>query len=508
VWRNLVRLGLDLVAVSVGALVARSAAGSTFPVAVPEPWWIVAAVGLFIGARFLTGAYQRVWTESPRELVAIWKACAVALAGALAVAFILDAEMPDRWASAVAFTTGTITMALTVLERLTVRSLRRRGRMRCRLLLVAAGDDAASMIEMLAEHRECGIDLAGVAGPGPFDRAEMMIPSFSPSALMGTGSLTGAGRTSEPTDLDVDGILLLPASIGAATANACARAVRGSGGAVLVAGPVGGATASRLRPSTVAREPLWDYRDVRLGSVQRAVKRTIDLGLGMVLCLVALPIMGIVSVAILVRDGRPIFFRQVRVGRDGATFTMLKFRTMVPDAEHRVIDLRGANERSGPLFKLTDDPRVTRTGQFLRTTSLDELPQLINVVGGSMSLVGPRPALPSEVATFDDELLDRHRVKPGITGLWQVESRDSPSFGAYRRLDLHYVENWSIALDLELIVRTIGNVALRGARLLRRSNEVGAPIPIRAVAEPSGGSGGLGGHVPFHVEREESPCAS
>ncbi len=508
VGRNLTRLALDIVGASVGALVARDAVGSAVSVAEPEPWWIAAAVVLFVGARFATGAYHRVWTESPGELIAVWKACAAGLAAALALAFVADSDMPDRWASAAAFTTGTFVMALTLLERRTVRWLRLRGRMRCRLLLVGAGGDVEPMIEMLAEHPECGIDVVGIAGPGVSDRADLLVPWFSPRAGAGTRPTNSgaADALSDVPELDVDGILLLPASVGAPTANACARAVRRVGGAVLVAGPVRGATASCLRPSTVAREPLWDYRDARLGPAQRFVKRTLDLGLGLVLSLVALPVMGIVSVAIMVRDGRPIFFRQVRVGRDGEPFTMFKFRTMVPDAEHRVIDLRCANERTGPLFKLTDDPRVTRVGRFLRTTSLDELPQLINVLGGAMSLVGPRPALPAEVATFDEALLDRHRVKPGITGLWQVESRDSPSFAAYRRLDLHYVENWSVGLDLELIARTIGSVATRGLTLGRGSKVAEAPPPFRVLAEaPVQVNDGF---VGFTTEREERPCAS
>ncbi len=141
---------------------------------------------------------------------------------------------------------------------------------------------------------------------------------------------------------------------------------------------------------------------------------------------------------------------------------MIKFRSMCVDAEARLASLRAANERTGPLFKLDGgDPRVTRIGKFLRATSLDELPQLINVLRGDMSLVGPRPALASEVAEFPAELNARHQVRPGITGLWQVEARDNPSFEAYRRLDLFYVENWSLALDLIILLGTIDQVLLR-----------------------------------------------
>ena len=162
-----------------------------------------------------------------------------------------------------------------------------------------------------------------------------------------------------------------------------------------------------------------------------------------------------------------MLFRQQRVGHIGRHFTLFKLRTMVPDAESKLIDLTTDNDRDGgPLFKLRHDPRVTRIGRLLRATSLDELPQLLNVLRGDMSLVGPRPALPSEVAHFDDELRERGRMMPGITGLWQVEARDDPSFSSYRRLDLFYVDNWSIGLDLAILASTVTAVLSRGVRML------------------------------------------
>jgi lipopolysaccharide/colanic/teichoic acid biosynthesis glycosyltransferase len=134
---------------------------------------------------------------------------------------------------------------------------------------------------------------------------------------------------------------------------------------------------------------------------------------------------------------------------------------MVVDAEAKVAELSAANTRGGPLFKVDHDPRVTPVGRFLRASSLDELPQLFNVIRGEMSLVGPRPALPREVATFDPELLTRSEALPGITGLWQVEARDNPSFAAYRRLDLFYVHNWSLSLDLIILLATAEQVLSR-----------------------------------------------
>ena len=133
-----------------------------------------------------------------------------------------------------------------------------------------------------------------------------------------------------------------------------------------------------------------------------------------------------------------------------------------------VTDLAGQNERHGPLFKMEGDPRVTAVGRALRATSIDELPQLFNVLAGTMSLVGPRPALPEEVAQFDDRHLARHQLPPGLTGLWQVEARENPSFFAYRHLDLYYVENWSCALDLAILAATVPTLATRAIRSLSR----------------------------------------
>jgi lipopolysaccharide/colanic/teichoic acid biosynthesis glycosyltransferase len=186
-----------------------------------------------------------------------------------------------------------------------------------------------------------------------------------------------------------------------------------------------------------------------------------DVAVSGALLLLAAPVLAVVAVAIKLDDRGPVFFRQERVGLQGRRFRIWKLRTMVPDAESLLIDLRDQNERDGPLFKVTHDPRRTRVGRFLEATSLDELPQLFNVLRGDMSLVGPRPALPSEVAEFDEELLARQTVRPGITGLWQVEARDNPSFWAYRRLDLFYVENWSVSLDVAIVLATAGALLTR-----------------------------------------------
>jgi lipopolysaccharide/colanic/teichoic acid biosynthesis glycosyltransferase len=172
----------------------------------------------------------------------------------------------------------------------------------------------------------------------------------------------------------------------------------------------------------------------------------------------------VIAIAIKAGDRGPVIYRQRRVGRDGHTFTMLKFRTMVPDADKLKKNLAAENEAAGPLFKMRKDPRVTRVGGMLRRYSLDELPQLFNVLSGRMSLVGPRPPLPEETAKYAPDARRRLLVKPGLTGLWQVSGRSDLSWAESIRLDLRYVEDWSLALDLVILWKTFRAVVQgRGA---------------------------------------------
>jgi lipopolysaccharide/colanic/teichoic acid biosynthesis glycosyltransferase len=185
-----------------------------------------------------------------------------------------------------------------------------------------------------------------------------------------------------------------------------------------------------------------------------AVKRAIDVVVTVVVLIVLAPVMASAALMVKLEDRGSVLYRQTRIGRNGLPIVIRKFRTMAPDADQRLDEVSHLNTRGGPLFKADEDPRVTRVGDLLRKTSIDELPQLFSVLLGDLSLVGPRPALPEEVAEFDDELYRRHRVAPGVTGLWQAEARHNPSFFAYRHLDLFYLDNWSIGLDVAILLST------------------------------------------------------
>nr|WP_300143385.1 sugar transferase [Propionicimonas sp.] len=213
-------------------------------------------------------------------------------------------------------------------------------------------------------------------------------------------------------------------------------------------------SAQRLAVRPVAGLPLVDVDRPQAIAAARWIKRTFDIvGAGLLL-LLASPLLALAALAIKLEDGGPVIFRQERVGLKGTTFKCLKFRSMCVDAEARLAELIARNEGAGPLFKMAHDPRITRIGAFIRRFSIDELPQLWNALRGDMSLVGPRPALATEVAQYDSDTRRRLDVRPGLTGLWQVSGRSNLSWDDSVRLDLYYVDNWSLTQDLMILART------------------------------------------------------
>jgi len=229
------------------------------------------------------------------------------------------------------------------------------------------------------------------------------------------------------------------------------------------------ANVQEVLSTRVAAHPLgslmaFALKPVRLSGVQALAKRSFDLGVTVIGAIVLSPVLLLIALSVKLTTRGPILFKQERVGYRGRPFKILKFRTMVADAEERLPSVLHMNEATGPLFKIRDDPRITRVGRLLRRLSLDELPQLFNVIRGDMSLVGPRPPLPREVAQYDDWMLARLEVRPGITGLWQTSGRSELPFEDYVRLDLFYIENWSLAYDLFILAKTIPTlVTTRGA---------------------------------------------
>jgi exopolysaccharide biosynthesis polyprenyl glycosylphosphotransferase len=312
------------------------------------------------------------------------------------------------------------------------------------------------LVELIADHPEQGFRVCGVVGESlKWERPEPILGSRDD--LMAVVRQTGA-----------TGTLIATTAVPADELNGMVRSLHQARIHVQVSSPVVHLGPRRVRTAPIAHETLMYLEPPDEGFWRPVVKRGIDVTLSMALLIVSAPILAVAAAAIKLDDRGPIFYRQERVGLVGRPFQVLKLRTMVHNAGAQLPMVLDLNERRGPLFKIDHDPRVTRVGRVLRAFSIDEIPQLVNVLSGEMSLVGPRPALPEEVAQFDEELLTRLGVLPGLTGLWQVEGRDNPSFAVYRRLDLYYVENQSLGLDLSILLATIRVVVGRGVRVVWR----------------------------------------
>jgi len=213
---------------------------------------------------------------------------------------------------------------------------------------------------------------------------------------------------------------------------------------------------TKVSDETVKEQGLLAAEEINQNILYLFIKRLMDMFGALCGIVLLLPIFIIVTILIKLEDPKgPVFFKQVRVGKDGREFGMYKFRSMVTDAEERLKDLLQRNEVSGAMFKMKDDPRVTKIGRFIRKTSIDELPQLLNVLKGDMSLVGPRPPLPREVKEYTSYDKQRLLVTPGCTGLWQVSARNSVGFNEMVKLDLEYIQNRNIIYDMKIIIKTI-----------------------------------------------------
>jgi len=319
--------------------------------------------------------------------------------------------------------------------------------------LVVAGS-AASAIDLahfLTEHPVLGFHVQGILCP--------------PSVVAKRAAFPWLGSTDDihlkADSAKASGVVVDARSLTGDELSDVVRHLSSTNLHVHVSSGLRGVDRRRITVSPLVDETFLHISPLRLSQRQLVVKRGLDLVLGSIALLALSPVLLLAALGVWIYDRGPVFFSQERVGKDGRRFRLYKLRTMVVDAEQRRQELEEENLRGGPLFKVARDPRVTPLGRFLRASSIDEIPQLFNVLQGSMSLVGPRPALPEEVQQFDERLTERLAVKPGVTGLWQVEARDLPSFELYRRYDLLYVQSWSVGLDLAIVARTVTVVIVR-----------------------------------------------
>ncbi|WP_433370765.1 exopolysaccharide biosynthesis polyprenyl glycosylphosphotransferase [Actinoplanes sp. CA-142083] len=369
------------------------------------------------------------------------------IAGAALVSYALDLDLARGYVLAALPTAIVTSVVLRFGMRRRLHVVRSRGQSLRRVILVGHELSVIAMARQLRRERYHGLEVVGACLPPGRDGRGM-------GAVKIYGSFDDVASAVEHADADTVVVLSCPELDGEQLRRLAWRLERDEVDLIVASALVDVAGArTTIRPFDGL--PMLHVEHPRLHGGSRLVKDVFD-RLGALALLVAFgPLLLAVALCVRVTSRGPVLFRQVRVGRDGRQFRIFKFRSMYVDAEARLAELRHLNEHDGVLFKIRDDPRVTGVGRWLRRFSLDELPQLLNVVLGQMSLVGPRPPLPSEVAVYADDVRRRLAVKPGMTGLWQVSGRSDLPWEEAVRLDLRYVENWSLSLDLVILLRTM-----------------------------------------------------
>ncbi|MFI5906564.1 sugar transferase [Dactylosporangium sp. NPDC051541] len=342
-------------------------------------------------------------------------------------------------------------LARFLLRKLLHRARKRRGACMRRVVVVGHELAVEAMARQLRRERYHGLKVVGACLPAPGAVADVPV----------LGAFDEIAAAVRKARADTVLVLSCPELDGHALRRLAWHLERDDID-LIVASTLIDVAGSRTTIRPVDGLPMLHVEHPTLTGARRLVKALVDRAGAVALLVLASPLLAVLALAVRAESAGPVLFRQVRVGKDGHEFVIYKFRTMHIDAEARLAELRHLNEVDGALFKLRNDPRVTRVGRLLRKFSLDELPQLLNVIGGSMSLVGPRPPLPEEVAVYPDDARRRLAVRPGMTGLWQVSGRSDLSWDEAVRLDLQYVENWSLSLDLVILLRTLSAVT-RGA---------------------------------------------
>jgi exopolysaccharide biosynthesis polyprenyl glycosylphosphotransferase len=451
-----VMVGADVAAAASTALVGLVATPALSPIA------LVALVAAWPLAAALAGSYSPAAGRTPaiRAKTLLWATGLVALASWAAVAVVpglgsgISTEVARSTLLLIALTGATSTLARLAAKQLLPLPPRR-------VVLVGA---SAAVQPMLSEARR-----AATRGNAQFRPVALCVP--------GNESLDIADIADAPRDLIIwrgagdllemvrahraDTVVVAPGGgIGHAELRRWGAALQDEGVELLISSGLRDVATSRLGLESLGGLRLLRVEPAPIGRATHLAKAAVDVVLAALLLVLIAPLL--LLLAVLVRHESPgrALFTQTRIGRHGRHFTVYKLRTMRMDADTLVAELAEENEsdRDGVLFKIKRDPRITRLGAVLRKYSLDELPQLINVVRGEMSLIGPRPALPSEVSAYSPDLLRRLEIKPGMTGLWQVSGRSDLPWEETVRLDLMYVDNWSWALDASIAVRTVGAV--------------------------------------------------
>jgi exopolysaccharide biosynthesis polyprenyl glycosylphosphotransferase len=410
-------------------------------------WVAVLAVGRAYESRFVgvgSDEFRRVFDASVRLLAAVATG-----------AYVFQVPL-SRGFVGVAFPLGTVLLLLgRYAARRVLHRLRQRGRAVHRVLVVGAREAVEPVVQQMCDTPHAGLRVVGACVPDterPVVVGGQEFPVYG-APIDAADAVTAAGAD---TVAIAGGWAMGPDGV-----RRLAWQLEGSGVDLVVAPSLTNVAGPRITIRPVAGLPLLHVDEPELTGFRRVFKTLLDRALATFILLAASPVLLLVAVAVKATDRGPVLFGQERVGQNGRSFRIWKFRSMYVGADTRVEELAAQNEKDAVLFKIRRDPRVTPVGRWLRRFSVDEVPQLWNVVKGDMSLVGPRPPLPREVAKYAYDTRRRLLVKPGLTGLWQVSGRSDLSWEESVRLDLHYVENWSVAMDAMILWKTLGAV-LRG----------------------------------------------
>ena len=406
---------------------------------------------LSLNKLYLARAVARPTEETRRILYA----CSMAVGFIVGAAFVAQFHTLSRlWVlSVLTFVPLCLILERTIARRI-FNGMRREGRIQRRILIIGTDAEAIGLVHATQRRPELGYQAVGFVGPGDIG------PRGGVNVLGGYEDTEAVLESTGAT-----GVMISLASVEPDLVNRLTRQLTDAGYHVALSSGLRDIDIVRFRAQDVDGHTLIYVEQTMRDGWRATAKRIFDVTASIIALLLFSPILAAAAIAIKLESKGGVFFAQERVGRDGKPFRMVKLRTMVADADARRAELAALNEADGPMFKIANDPRITRVGALLRKLSIDEIPQFINVLRGEMSVVGPRPALQAEVEQWTVEVHERLRVLPGITGMWQVSGRSDTTFDEYKRLDLYYVDNWSLAHDLRIVGKTFGVVlARRGAR--------------------------------------------
>jgi len=471
-WRRTVPAVVAAVDLGVAVVAVLLALRIRFGADVPDLYVAHGAVGhvaaalvvaaAWPGVLFAHGAYRTVVIGSGVEEAGRVVEAGLTLFAAVAVLHLLLSTSLS--ARLVALATGLL-VALTLAVRLVVGRVLRRarleGRWRHRAVIYGTAAEAAALARQL-DRPGLGVEVVGTCLVDGDDRraGTGVVARAAGAGVAGPGDGSGTARSGPVGTAVLEAMTATGADVLAVAGGtsppevrSLAWALEGTGAELMIAPAVPDLAQQSVTVEPVGGAVLLRVQECRQRRGRLFVKSAIDrVGAALLLVLLA-PVFAVVAVAVKLSSPGPVLYRQERVGQYGRTFEFLKFRTMVTEADAQLAQLAAANESDGLLFKIREDPRVTRVGRFLRRTSLDELPQLWNVLRGDMSLVGPRP-LPVDAEEFEGDARRRLRVRPGITGLWQVSGRSELGWEETVALDMYYVDHWSLAMDLAILART------------------------------------------------------